>query len=436
MSRRRPPSHRGMSHLQSAISAVVSGVLSDVDASPNIIAADGIEESVLTATARSAGGTPLAGKTVVLASEVILVDAAESLAAADAAEIPDDETVPCNIIITVRDGNGRPIAGLPAAVVVIAVSGTNNTITQPTGVTNADGEITGSFVSTTAEIKTVTVTVNGVELDDQPTCEVTGAPSGTGIVFASDWGDSLGTGETPMRDGTKWSSVQGTEGPCEVIASTGLDFPTANVFRIEHEGTARGVIGNNLWATPAIGQTLYKRIYWRNGVTSAIPGAGFNHLVQPCTGVGGNCSAAWLVHNYPGGAAWSFGLSNENTPIHRWLVAGGLAYNTTYRVEWAHTRVGANEFTNMMRIYNSAGTLLTTLGDFSCVTHSGAHTMATDPPIEVTIDDPDGLGDCLIGWQGGSEAGGDGKIGEYLYVGGFAVSLTDWCGPYTPGEGP
>ena len=60
------------------------------------------------------------------------------------------------VVATVRDAAGNPVAGQP---VVIAVSGSGNTVTQPVGVTSGAGQIQGSFTTLVAEIKTASATV-------------------------------------------------------------------------------------------------------------------------------------------------------------------------------------------------------------------------------------------------------------------------------------
>ena len=63
-----------------------------------------------------------------------------------------------NVIITLKDISNEPVAG---KVVTIAVSGSNNYITQPnpvTGKTNTEGQTFASFYSTKAELKTITAT--------------------------------------------------------------------------------------------------------------------------------------------------------------------------------------------------------------------------------------------------------------------------------------
>ena len=63
------------------------------------------------------------------------------------------------ITVTARDAFGNPIAG---ATVVLAATGTGNTLTQPAGTTSASGVATGTLSSTVAEIKTVSATVDGL----------------------------------------------------------------------------------------------------------------------------------------------------------------------------------------------------------------------------------------------------------------------------------
>jgi hypothetical protein len=76
------------------------------------------------------------------------------------------------ITVALRDPAGNPI---PGQSVQLAVTGTNNTLTQPAASTNASGITTGRLKSTRAETKTITVTVNPgpnqVVLSQQPTAQ-------------------------------------------------------------------------------------------------------------------------------------------------------------------------------------------------------------------------------------------------------------------------
>ena len=62
--------------------------------------------------------------------------------------------------VTVTDAQGNPVAG---ATVVLSVTGSANTITQP-AVSDGAGVTTGSFTTTVAETKTVSATAGGVGL--------------------------------------------------------------------------------------------------------------------------------------------------------------------------------------------------------------------------------------------------------------------------------
>src|SRR5207249_4525411 len=66
---------------------------------------------------------------------------------------------PSTITVTARDALGNPIAG---ATVVLAATGTGNTLTQPVGPTDGDGVATGTLSATVAEWKTVSATINAV----------------------------------------------------------------------------------------------------------------------------------------------------------------------------------------------------------------------------------------------------------------------------------
>ncbi|HEX6811191.1 MAG TPA: Ig-like domain-containing protein, partial [Planctomycetota bacterium] len=75
------------------------------------------------------------------------------------------------ISVTVVAGNGAPLAN---RVVQLTATGTNNTIAQP-AVTDSNGQTSGTIASTTAEIKTITVTIDpgadAVVLTQQPTVQ-------------------------------------------------------------------------------------------------------------------------------------------------------------------------------------------------------------------------------------------------------------------------
>ncbi len=81
------------------------------------------------------------------------------------------------ITVTAKDASNNPITG---ATVVLSVTGSNNALT-PLGLTDGSGQATSTLTSTKAENKTVSVTINGVAINQQQTVSVT---PGTAAVLA------------------------------------------------------------------------------------------------------------------------------------------------------------------------------------------------------------------------------------------------------------
>ncbi|HEV2671992.1 MAG TPA: Ig-like domain-containing protein, partial [Gemmatimonadales bacterium] len=73
------------------------------------------------------------------------------------------------ITVTARDQFSNPI---PGATVVLAATGTGNTLTQPAGLTNASGVAAGTLVSSVAGSKTVSATINSVAVAQTATVVV------------------------------------------------------------------------------------------------------------------------------------------------------------------------------------------------------------------------------------------------------------------------
>ena len=82
---------------------------------------------------------------------------------------------PSTITVTARDALGNPISG---ATVLLAATGSGNTLTQPAAPTNTSGVATGSLASTVAETKIVSATVNDTAITQ--TTPVTVTPPGSG----------------------------------------------------------------------------------------------------------------------------------------------------------------------------------------------------------------------------------------------------------------
>lgn len=182
--------------------ALVSASASSFTSDDYDIPADGSTTATFTITARNVGGDPVSGVSASIARESIAVSAANSIVIATPSEIDDDGVDSATVSVTVRDGSNRPIPNLAAADVVIAVSGTGNTVTQPAAATDQNGQTTGSFVSTVAESKTVSVTVLGTAITDTASVDVTGTPSEPAADFEVTWAGV--TDQTSAEAVTGW----------------------------------------------------------------------------------------------------------------------------------------------------------------------------------------------------------------------------------------
>ena len=73
------------------------------------------------------------------------------------------------ITVTARDANGSPVSG---ATVVVAASGSLNTLPQPSGPTGADGTVTVTLSSKVAQPKVISAIANGVTITQTDTVTV------------------------------------------------------------------------------------------------------------------------------------------------------------------------------------------------------------------------------------------------------------------------
>ncbi len=138
--------------------------------------ADGTTPTTLTFTARDADNVLVADEVVTFTVLPRYTVSAALSAVVAAAETPTD--TPTAVSITLLQANGQPAVGIDASAVVLSASGADNTIVQPSGRSNELGVISGAtYTATTAGARTLTVTVGGLALDDQPVVTVGSAPS-------------------------------------------------------------------------------------------------------------------------------------------------------------------------------------------------------------------------------------------------------------------
>lgn len=178
---------------RAAITFTVTGGGGSVDATaPVLTDADGVAStgwrlgpnSGANGMTATVDGAAVAGNPIAFAAtaEVGPPDATVSgIAALPSVIPPSSGNAPSTITVTVRDAQGRTVSG---ATVVLAATGSGNSLVQPAAPTDANGQASGMLSSTVAETKTVTAVVNGtVALVDAVTVTVeTGAPAALAVV--------------------------------------------------------------------------------------------------------------------------------------------------------------------------------------------------------------------------------------------------------------
>lgn len=277
-----------------------------------------------------------------------------------------------------------------------------------------------------------------------------------GLVFAADWHTATGNTLNAVRDGTRWGGVHNIANPIAdqvtVIAATGLNFPAgmANVLAIRYPEANQQFYGpyiENGWQLPPIGGSLYYRLYFRFAIGGT--GGGTHHPFQSCVNAGGCCPQSWWKVQKPSATSGEtiplfieqYGAASGGPHHHQWGVLD-LTRNVTYRVEERYERTGTETWIVRARVYDESVSTTVPIrdeSDFACGfsqnPEHGAHTMATALPILFENSS------CLRGRMlvnqgvGLTGRGNDDPNANRIYYGGFAVSLSDWIGPYVPGEG-
>ncbi len=401
--------------------------------------ANGSATAALTYTARTAGAFGIAARSVTFSAYYSTVGAASAVTASPES-VADTGLAASTITITLVDATGQPLVGVPAAQIVVAVSGTGNTVTQPAAATNAAGQTTASFVSTTAAAKTITVTACGALLADTATVTVTGAEPSEGDgehFFQSDWRTATGNSLAAVMDGTKWDSVYAGQyaDVLEVVSAASVGFNTGtlagytgNVLRIRQRGTlaSKPRITNVPEST-----THWLRWYFRNDETAN------SHSHPVCYSAGsfdgaiiivpwareGNAAGMSLQLPY-GGAypynRWKIGTSGVFEPIR-------LTNGVVYRYECQVQFLTANTIRLYPRVYNAAGTLLYDASNF----------FITDFPFDVSLQEwYDGGNSATLPSTaptqifsiGNEGPGGSSDNDESWSFAKLALSLTGWIG--------
>ena len=199
------------------------------------------EVKTISATANGVAVTQTAAVTVTAGS----VSASQSSVTAAPATIAVGGGA-STITVTVKDSSGNPVSG---ATVVLATTGSGNTLVQPTGTTSAGGVATGSLSSTVAETKSISATANGVALAQSATVTVTnGAVSASlSTVTASPATLTASSGSATITVTVKDGSGNPVSGATVILAATGSgNTLTQPAGTTNSSGVATGTLSS--WA--------------------------------------------------------------------------------------------------------------------------------------------------------------------------------------------
>jgi hypothetical protein len=285
------------------------------------------------------------------------------------------------------------------------------TYTAPSGHQLAPGQVnprTGVVVAGTTPVSV--------------TFQVVVSQTPTGIVFSSDFRTALGTGTAAITDGGKWNLVGGEGQEIVATAGLGINFPTQNVLKVNATTTRSGfaLLRKTGMPVPTPPFNRYYRWYYRH-VKPSISGGNNQHPIQDGNAQG-DCN--WTMDvNQIDNATWR---TQHVIGPERYALQGTLLMNHTYRIELHIQAINAQTLRGHVRYYDESGTLVFDSDDFRA--GSANYLMSEGRPQAWTnIANLDGLNCGLNGVNNLTQ-----NV-VHSYQGAFAVSDSDWIGPYANG---
>jgi adhesin/invasin len=145
------------------------------------------------------------------------VSAGNSTLSASPGSVSTDGGATSTLTVTAKDANNNVIPGIAAASVVLAATGTGNTLVQPSAATDTNGQTTATLASTKAESKTVSVTISGTPITQTAAVTFT-----AGSVSAGNSTISASPGSV-MADGVATATVTVTARDAHNKRDSGVD---------------------------------------------------------------------------------------------------------------------------------------------------------------------------------------------------------------------
>jgi hypothetical protein len=158
------------------------------------------------------------------------------------------------VTVTAKDASGNPIGG---ATVALTASGTGNTLTQPTGQTDANGIATGTLASTVAESKVISAKVNGTPITQTATVTVTAGPVSAGQSTVQAAPSSVVPGAISTITVTaKDGNGNPISGATVALAATGMATLTQPSGTTDANGVATGTVKSMMEETITVSATI------------------------------------------------------------------------------------------------------------------------------------------------------------------------------------
>jgi hypothetical protein len=279
----------------SGSAAVTSWTLGPT-AGPNTLTATatGLAGSPVTFTDSGSVGGPSGVRSMISASPATIVASSGT---------SQSTITQSTITVTVLDTNSTPVSG---ASVTLAATGSGNTLTQPVGLTNASGQVTGTLSSTKAGRDTVSATVNG-SVTVAATAAVTvtaGAP--TQLAFAVQ--PTTTTAGQPITPAVQVNALDGFSN-----LATGFAAPVTVAI-----ASGTGTNGAALLGTVTVSAVAGVATFWTLSVDSA--GTGYE-LTASAAGPSAVTSTAFAITAGPA-ASLNFTVQPTNIAAGALMVPG------------------------------------------------------------------------------------------------------------------
>ena len=159
------------------------------------------------------------------------------------------------ITVTVKDANDQPLSG---ATVLLAATGTGNTLTQPAGTTDANGVATGTLSSTVAGAKTVSAKANGTAITQAAVVTVSRGPvsESQSTVVAAPTSIIPFSGSATITVTAKDANGNPISGATVVLAGTGMANLTQPASPTNANGVATGSVKSPMEETITVSATI------------------------------------------------------------------------------------------------------------------------------------------------------------------------------------